>query len=241
MKPSRLFYTLLELAEKWGCTENDLLHQAMADELVLSVKYRGWAFDQSVCRIMVVKDHIQLSPHNVEAVVDGVARIDSARFKGNPVMFPVDESSLRRFKEWASERDEWFSSVGVSPLEIKGVEDLRILTAEVERMEAKFPELARRNETAVEEVSQAHPAKGRIGGVIELGDYPLRGQKAAADHLGVSSDKTISNYINKHQMPCLHPCKETGGEYRFNGDKIKTWYDKFKENKRQKLLGNLKK
>lgn len=89
------------------------------------------------------------------------------------------------------------------------------------------------------EFEQAHAAKGRVGGVIELNNYPLKGHSEAAVYLGVSK-KSISNYV-KQGMPRLNPCKETGGEYRFNGDKIKAWYDQHQEGNRQKLHDNLKK
>lgn len=188
MELSRIYYTLPEFAEKRKWSENDLLHLAATGELELSVEYRGWALDQSVGRILLIKSHIQLYPHSVEAFMDGVTKIDIALFKGKRIMLPVDEFKLMLLKQWASERDEWFPYLCVCPFEIKTVENLRILSAEVARMETKFPELAWWNEAAAESVDQAH--KETIPPGI-LYDIP---QKELAKKCGVTA-RTVSNWM----------------------------------------------
>ncbi|GEM_PF-6280273 len=173
MNLPRVYYTLPELAEKWKRSESDLLQMAAAGELELSVKYRGWALDQTTGHILPVKSHVQLYPQGVEALQDGITKVDGASLRGNSVMIPTDEPSLNRLKCWASEFDSLLPFVEVTPLEIKRLGDLRILPAEAERMEAKFPELAGRNETSAETVDQA-----RNGTAGQSGPPPLDPMKA---------------------------------------------------------------
>lgn len=231
MSLPRLYYTLPELAEKWGKTESDLLQMAAAGELELSAKYRGWALDQSVCRILMIKDYIQLHPHSVEAFMDGVTKIDSARFKGKPIMLPVDEFNLILLKQWASEQDPCFDIVMATSFKICDLKDFRILPAEVARMEAKFPELAGRDEAAVEAADHTHKETAVQDCIL----YDIQSQVELAKRCSVTP-KTVSNWTKKGLLTEEVP----GAGRRYSTAATVKWLEQNNKHNELELFNNSK-
>ncbi len=149
-----LYYTLPELAEKWGRSENDLLHMAATGELALSVKhFCGYLYvwSERNFRFFCEPIYVQLYPKDAEMFLESWADpeiISSALWEGKKVCILIDETHLIGCKRDARKDDPLLNDTAIAnngavgPLIIREMEDLRILPDEVARVEAKFPKLA---------------------------------------------------------------------------------------------------
>lgn len=223
MNLPRLYYTLPELAVKWGCTENDLLHMAATGELRLSVKHSGeGSYSGEGEGIELFDEYVRIYPDDAERILQNT---DARRYYFSKAGHQGRLFHIRNCWDCEGPYPPWIW-VSLDPGPCRVV----VLIDDMLQAEAKHPQSTGRPPQEVagqDEREQAHR-----GEVI----YSIRGQEGAAKHLGVTA-RTIASYIKK-KMPCL---REANNKYRFNGEQITAWRDQHQECKVKKLCANMKK
>lgn len=134
----KLYYTLPQLARKWGKLEDDLLHMAALGELVLSVRHHS-------IKLKLLETHIknagyvQLGQNESKAILEnGIKKghkVDIAEWQGETVylgnMNFVHDPSL------------FFIAESKPPILLNSTSDLFILHDEVARVESEYPDIAK--------------------------------------------------------------------------------------------------